>query len=362
MKKLIQYFIISIIAGVSAYGQTTGQFSSTVTWMNNDGEQTRNIEVYVPTDYDQSIEYGLVIGFHGLGDTPSNYMNSTNSVKNFATDPYFEDLIIVCPHEGTSNTSWVVGTEDFGIIKAIKDEISSMYSIRSSLVFVQGFSYGGKSAFLHGLEEADEIAGIIACSPAFYGDEDINNNCTSANCNHHDFNYDNASKIKICTSAGKYYDYPTGEAWTTPLMSSDQSGATWQDSFLGLAMVSAEKINEFAPGHGLFIESTNTSHALPPISITEQCWDFVYPDLTKQKEISVEEEFIIYPNPVRDQLSILNIKEDYEYSIWDINGRIMKSSIIENHNQIDVSNYNSGTYIIQIISSEKVIMRTFIKE
>ena len=359
MKKTL-FTLLATFCVISIFAQQTGQFSTTFSWTNNDGSQTRDLEVYVPDDYNENSSYSLVIGFHGQGDSQSNYMNSTNGVKIFATNSHYGNVIVACPSIGDEE-SWYYGDEDFGIIAAIKTKISEDYNINQNKVFAQGFSYGGKSAYLHGLEEANEIAGIIVYSPAFYGVDDLNDNCSTNNCitAHHDFNFANSSKVYVCTSAGKYYDYPTGEAWITPMASEDQT-TDWQDSFLGLAMVGADKINEYAENHAVFIESTNTNHSLPPQIISEQCWDFVQQGvLTNSKNIEVDKNgFNIYPQPSN---GIFNfdfthiIPSQFSIEIYDIKGKKIKNQNINiKRGIIDLTGNSSGVYFVKIIYDNSI--------
>ncbi|MBL4560870.1 MAG: T9SS type A sorting domain-containing protein [Labilibaculum sp.] len=69
----------------------------------------------------------------------------------------------------------------------------------------------------------------------------------------------------------------------------------------------------------------------------------------------VEENFTIYPNPVKNQLHIQhrNFMEPYELKIFSFNGQLIYSSDDSQKNQtevIDFSAISSGTYLLQIIT------------
>ena len=362
MKNKLSLLVIMIFAFcLPTIAQQTGLFSGSVSWSNSQGTQTRSTAVYVPSDYNASNYYTLIIGFYGQGDTPMNYIQNPK-IMGFATDQYFGDVILVVPDDGAQE-SWFYGDEDFGIIKALKDQISSEYNIDPSQVYVQGFSFGGKSAFLHGLEEANEIAGVLAYSPAFYGDEDLYNNCIVSNCvaAHHDFNYANASQVKVCTSAGGGPGYVAGatpanpsEGYMTPLASGDQGGATWQDSFLGLAIVSADYINSFAPGNALFIGNENSTHSLPVLDISKQCWDFVY----QTSSLAVEEQqfnadVVVYPNPSNDVIWLSNATGQ-NIQITNMAGQVVLEVQNYQGEPIDVSTIEAGNYILMALSDDNV--------
>lgn len=65
-------------------------------------------------------------------------------------------------------------------------------------------------------------------------------------------------------------------------------------------------------------------------------------------------QFIIYPNPTENTLSVLGVEngEMYEYSIIDLFGRLMDHKKDSDLKNISVSNLNSGTYFIKITSKK----------
>lgn len=78
------------------------------------------------------------------------------------------------------------------------------------------------------------------------------------------------------------------------------------------------------------------------------------------EEVKLDNTLTIYPNPVSE---ILNIKTDgkiKEISVYDMSGRKMKANLI--NNQIDVRNLQSGTYMIEIITTKGKSSQQFIKK
>lgn len=356
--KHILLFTGIIIAAFNTSAQTTGDFSSQVSWSNNDGTQTRTLQVYVPPSYNANNEYALIVGFHGLGSGPTSYMYSNNSLRDMATDPYFGNLIVVTTSEGPQQV-WL-GTEDYGIIKAIKDEISSIYNVDQDRVFAQGFSYGGKAAYVHGLEEANEIKGILCFSPAFYGEEDIYGTCVLQTCIdwHQELNNADAPNVLVCSGAG------TSERELTPLNQSDFPTATLDDTFWGLAnhVMLSHNANG---GNAIFIENTSTiqyQHSLPTMDITKQCWDHVDQQITIGiNEIAEEDLIFVYPQP---STGIFNIQFSNELSdaitieIYDLTGTHIRTSRLISNTQnsitIDLTGNPTGIYFAHITSGYSV--------
>ncbi|MBN2890380.1 MAG: T9SS type A sorting domain-containing protein [Bacteroidales bacterium] len=79
-------------------------------------------------------------------------------------------------------------------------------------------------------------------------------------------------------------------------------------------------------------------------------------------EINNELSIIIYPNPTDKICTISNIKQNSEIRIVDVSGKIMNT--INNANNmeiIDLSNYTSGVYYVNIISENENITKKIIK-
>jgi hypothetical protein len=84
-------------------------------------------------------------------------------------------------------------------------------------------------------------------------------------------------------------------------------------------------------------------------------------------ELSVEDthknqqQFSIFPNPVRDILNIKTEQQLKSVQIFDMNGRIIQS-IVSPQKQINVSKLIKGNYIIKITSEKASIAEKFIKQ
>jgi hypothetical protein len=265
-----------LLFATAMHAQQTGYFTTTVQWINEDGSQSRALRVFVPNNYNASNSYALVIGFHGLGSNPNSY---TQAISYYATNPFFGGAIVACPSEGTANTSWFVGKEDFKIIGAIINRIKTDYNIDTTRIFSSGFSFGGKSAYLHGLDEADLIKGIIAHSPGFYSTADVNNTCNDPLHCQHKYNYGNAWKVMACITAGSG-EYNLGQT----------------EPYLTLASKAAIKLNN-SDGDAIFIEDPNGFHNLPPLGIIQQCWTHVNKPSTGIAGSNTLVMMDLYPNP-----------------------------------------------------------------
>ena len=85
------------------------------------------------------------------------------------------------------------------------------------------------------------------------------------------------------------------------------------------------------------------------------------------KDDAVEElnaSFNIYPNPVEDRLYIETETEIEEVVVYDIFGRhqVAETPSLQGNLTIDVSDFASGVYFIQIKTEEGNITKRFVKE
>jgi hypothetical protein len=74
----------------------------------------------------------------------------------------------------------------------------------------------------------------------------------------------------------------------------------------------------------------------------------------------IQEEFLfIYPNPAANNITVQYpmAQPKDKINIYDLNGRIVHSSMANSYNQIDISNLISGTYILRLTTQNSVISK-----
>lgn len=76
-----------------------------------------------------------------------------------------------------------------------------------------------------------------------------------------------------------------------------------------------------------------------------------------------KEVFSIYPNPANDILNI-ELKDIGKIEIIDLEGNIIyrKDILKAGVNEIDISQFSNGTYIIKYYSNQEVYFNKFIKK
>jgi outer membrane protein assembly factor BamB len=73
------------------------------------------------------------------------------------------------------------------------------------------------------------------------------------------------------------------------------------------------------------------------------------------------EEYTIYPNPAKDYLSISGLNENTNVAIYDMTSKLIYNKHVSN-NQIDISNFQSGIYIVKIETAKGIITKKFVKQ
>ena len=70
----------------------------------------------------------------------------------------------------------------------------------------------------------------------------------------------------------------------------------------------------------------------------------------------------IFPNPAADKLYISNMRERFNYEVFNVTGQMILSGDFKFDNDfIDLKNIANGFYVIRIKCGERFINRRFVK-
>lgn len=86
--------------------------------------------------------------------------------------------------------------------------------------------------------------------------------------------------------------------------------------------------------------------------------------LTKLNEISYNDQFILYPNPAKDKLSLIGSNVSItKYEIMDISGRIVSQQNSISKKEIDVKDLPANFYLVKLYTSDnKTVVKRFLKK
>lgn len=116
---------------------------------------------------------------------------------------------------------------------------------------------------------------------------------------------------------------------------------------------SAEKIYTGEDGYALYKDLT-----LPygQLSITREKIVRQEEELTDTEEL-LPKQVLVYPNPLqsKDKLTVKTKNLGaFEFSIYNTSGKLLKKVHIENEGNVDVSDFQAGTYFFQLVSERKI--------
>lgn len=183
--------MIFVINPVTA--QKKGSFNETITF----NSEQRTLSCWVPNDYDSTKDYQLMIGLHGLGDNSTNFRNALINNLNWKT--HFSNTIFVFP-DGRSDQfkdHYLPQGDEEIIAKAIEFAVNN-YSIDTTRIILQGFSLGGRSALMYGLDHPGKFFGLLLNTPAIQGIADAQNIQPGGLV----YDYQNATKVPIFIANG----------------------------------------------------------------------------------------------------------------------------------------------------------------
>lgn len=195
MKRILLLLTIAVSMSFSAYAQKTGSFDETI---NFNGEQ-RTLSYYVPLDYSPDSTYKLMVGLHGAGDNSINYRNGVNNQLQWQS--FLPTTIFVYPDGGNDQSRDFYAPEgDELIISEAINAAKTLYpNIDQDEIILQGFSLGGRSALIYGLDNHEMFKGLVLNTPAIQGIYDLENKLGLP----YSIKYENAKKIPIAIVHGE---------------------------------------------------------------------------------------------------------------------------------------------------------------
>lgn len=369
MKRLLFIFLVSI--GLPLASQTYS--------FMHDG-YSRSYIVHLPPGYNTSNSYPLVFNFHGY--TSNALQQQLYSMMDFVADT--ANFIVVYP-DGVAN-AWNVGfgavpynsgINDVGFVNALLDTMIANYSIDVDMVYATGMSNGGYLSNRLACELPHRIAAIASVTGPMtdstmvhcnawravpvmhiHGTSDpivpyngmiqslgaqelidfwVNNNgCVIAST---DLPYPDINTNDSCTAIRKNY-IPCNDGAEVVLIEINDGGHTWPGALIDIPAYGHTNRDFFGSG---------------------EIWNF-FKRFRLSDFIGIEDHnvpgFAVYPNPVSNYLTI---EADMEYSIFDLNGRVVKNGLSVN-NKINLEELTPGMYILTGNTAHTKMNRRIVKQ
>jgi predicted esterase len=125
-------------AGKDPFDELRGDFKKA--YLSKVDSTLQPYRVYVPSTYDGSKAYPLVIALHGMGGDENSYFEVYNKGA-FKTEAENHGYIVACP-KGRKPTSMYVGDAERDVMDVI-EEMKRAYRIDASRIYLTGHSMGG---------------------------------------------------------------------------------------------------------------------------------------------------------------------------------------------------------------------------
>jgi polyhydroxybutyrate depolymerase len=350
---------------------------------------TREYIQYVPGVYDGSEAVPLVLALHGLGDNMSNF-----SGVGFQYVADTANFIVVYPQALvdqliTGQAAWNSGAgvlgislnsdvDDVGFLNALMDTVSAHYNIDQSRIYVTGFSMGGFMSNRLACElnnrvsavasVAGTVGGEFSCSPGqpvrvchFHGtaDTQVGYGMTAGGVQNNNFGSNVDDWIGFWT-ANNGCGNVTLEG-TFPNTANDGYTVDYKE-FAGCSNNSRVVHYRVNGANHVWLAPNND------IFYTTEIWKFFLGLSPINLSLASVEEgnatsFNIYPNPVQNELSItdLNGIGIEHLAIFDASGRLVKS-FGATVAKLDVSDLESGTYMLNVTTETGSFCHAFVKD
>lgn len=268
MKFVTLFKIVSILFALIIINQplksaTTGSFDITVNIVTG----SRMLSFYVPTNYDSTKKYKLMVCLHGSGQPSNSYRD--NLCPAWAS--FITNTIFVCPEGGGTAGDFYNQNGDQTIIDSAISYSLRNYNIDVQQIILEGFSLGGRSALKYGLDFPDKFKGLLLNTPAVQSQLDAKND---PNYSLH-YNYLNGTKLPIAIT----------------------HGATDQGYYFIVDTVF--KILTDYNAQVIFTRVAGLGHNIPNNTVTQACLDFINNPLKNNLDADVTK--ILHPARIYEQ-------------------------------------------------------------
>lgn len=373
MKKVALFSILSLFCLTLCHAQWATK-SFTFEGVN------RQYRVYLPSGYNQTTTYPLVMTLHGLGDDMNNFSAiGMNVIADTARFIVVVPQAIADPLIGA--TAWNSGAgmmgmypnaniNDVGFLNALIDTMKNNYAVHAGRIYVCGFSMGGYMTERLGCTSANRLAaiasmagtignGLTSCNPArvlpvahFHGTNDQTVPYTANNSG-----IDADSLIRLWVARNSCNPVPVH----TTLPNTANDGYTVEHYvYKGTtpdAVVELFKVN--GAGHTWLTQANDISYAA-------EAWRFFrryqLPGTTaignKAEDIAIS----LSPNPVKDELTVSVPFRSARLRIFNAQGQTVFEAKTGSRETIHLERLPGGIYFAAITSDAKTWYRKFIVE
>ena len=328
MSKYLLIASMLIFSSIYLTGQETGSFQIDVDFNEADYDFDRTLYYYVPTDYDATKSYPLVVGFRG---GPHSSAGQFRNQLTFMADSI--GAIILCPENAAH--FWNNEGLTKQLFKYSVEYTENIYSIDPNFIYLTGLSYGGRHAVIVAMDTDDgEIPQLRGVIPFAAGSEaDLQPNYE---------NIEDFAPACICI------------------------GLSDSQNFITVSNNLVDDIT-FYDGDAILNGVPNVGHTVAFSGYAEEmmeCINYIESQtlISSTNDLDSTKNTKIYPNPSEQVINIEIEQEAIPSKIYlsKLNGEVVKE-IPSNIRTLSVSDIPKGAYLLTIEfesgkESQKVIV------
>ncbi|MBL0309259.1 MAG: T9SS type A sorting domain-containing protein [Bacteroidetes bacterium] len=338
----------------------------------------RNFIVHLPTGYNPSVSYPLVLSFHGL--TSNAFQQQLYTGMDAVADT--GGFILVYPNG--INSSWNVNEattpHDIDFTSSLIDSLSAKYSINPACVYACGMSNGGFFSYLLACRLSHKLAAIASITGNMLAN--FESNCTPVKGMPVMEIHGTSDPVVSYNGGNGILSTPETVKWwvdnnlcdTTAIVSSLPDINTTDGSTVEVFRYLNGKDNSEVvhyrvnngghtwPGGTLvvpFVGSTNMD-----FSASTTIWNFFKSYcsvISSTEEVTENYRMDVYPNPASSgfQIKLSELPQtDTHFVVYDALGRIvMQKMVNEVSTHIQRGTLNRGIYFWQLERVDKVLNR-----
>jgi len=350
-------------------------FSQTYSFTHN--SIVRSYIVHLPTGYNASNQYPLVINMHGYTSNASQ--QQSYSQMNVVADT--AKFIVVYP-DGVNN-AWNAGyglnssIDDVGFISALIDTMKNNFSVNANKVFACGMSLGGFMSYRLACELENKIAAIASVTGLMSTGvaSSCQNNCPIPVMDFHGttdptVNYNGGAGFISADSVIKTWIAKDGCPQTPAATNIPDINTTDGCTVTKYVYSPGQNFSEV-----IFFKITGGGHTWPgavpvpssgntnkDIKASGEIWNFfrthsLQCGVNAVSENYTSEKINIFPNPSGGEFIVEGLHSDWELAISNIIGQKIFSKIINEEREIiDLSEVGEGVYILKVSSPDSNII------
>ena len=132
-------------------------------------DPAKKYSIYVPSGYDMNTPSKMMLGLHPFNVSRWNSTSWRDHLIDFVEA---NNLLLICPDGGSDGK--IDDQIDTAFTTIMIDSMLQWYNVNEDKIFVMGFSWGGRTVYSYGLNNAEKFAGFMpigAAAQVFSGNE-----------------------------------------------------------------------------------------------------------------------------------------------------------------------------------------------